>query len=388
MAVLFDITDRKRAEEERRRVDALFTKVFQVTPDVITLTTLEDGRYIDVNENFLSSLGYTREEVIGRTAADLNVWADPGIRDILLREIRSKGGVRDLQTRLRRRDGSVMDVTVSGATLHFDDQDILLLVTRDVTERTRYMRELRESKKAAEAANRAKSEFLANVSHELRTPLNAIIGFSEILRDEMLGPIGTAKYAEYAADIHSSGTHLLDIINDILDLSKLEAGKVELRKSVFPLRDVVASCLTLIRERAQTAGLEIETDLRGPLTLVADKRYVKQMLLNLLSNAVKFTPRGGKITVRAMRVADGGCRIEISDNGIGMTAEDIETALKPFGQVDSAYTRRHSGSGLGVPLVKTLVERHGGFMDIASVSGEGTTVALTFPPDDGLRDPA
>lgn len=134
MAVLFDITDRKRAEEERRRVDALFTKVFQVTPDVITLTTLEDGRYIDVNENFLSSLGYTREEVIGRTAADLNVWADPGIRDILLREIRSKGGVRDLQTRLRRRDGSVMDVTVSGATLHFDDQDILLLVTRDVTE--------------------------------------------------------------------------------------------------------------------------------------------------------------------------------------------------------------------------------------------------------------
>lgn len=388
LAMLFDISDRKRAEEDRRRSDALFAKVFQVTPDVITLTTLKDGRYVDVNENFLTWLGYERDEVIGRTADELDVWAEPGFRDVLLDRIRSEGGVRDLQTRVRRRDGSSFDVSVSGATLHFEDQGMLLLVTRDVTERMHHMRELHDSKKAAEAANRAKSEFLANVSHELRTPLNAIIGFSEMLRDQMLGPIGTSKYVEYAGDIHNSGSHLLDIINDILDLSKLESGKVELRKTAFPVRDVVASCIGLIRERAYQDGLELEIDLRGPLTLVADKRYVKQMLLNLLSNAMKFTPKHGKIVVRAARTDAGGCRIEVSDTGIGMTADDIETALKPFGQVDSPYTRKHSGSGLGVPLVKTLVERHGGSMEIESAPGQGTTVSLIFPPDDIVGHPA
>ena len=252
----------------------------------------------------------------------------------------------------------------------------------DVTQRKRGEEELRQASDAAELANRTKSEFLANMSHELRTPLNAIIGFSEMTYRGMLGPVGDAKYLEYAKDINASGQHLLDLINDILDLSKIEAGKLELQEQVVELPRIVTSCLNLIAERSRRAGLTVETRLpEGLPSLRADERKLKQIVINLLSNAIKFTPAGGTVVVAVEREADHGITIRISDTGIGIKPEDIATVLEPFGQVDSKLNRKYQGTGLGLSLTKALVELHGGALEIESELGVGTTVVVRLPAE-------
>jgi signal transduction histidine kinase len=229
-----------------------------------------------------------------------------------------------------------------------------------------------------EAASRHKSEFLANMSHELRTPLNAIIGFSEVLDDRMFGEVNE-KQAEYVRIILTSGRHLLSLINDILDLSKVEAGRMELDLGTFNLRMALENALTLVRERAMRHGLALALTVDETLEdVVADERKFKQVLLNLLSNAVKFTPSGGKVTVRGEARADA-VAISISDTGIGMSEEDVELALTAFGQVDSRMTRRYDGTGLGLPLAKAIVELHRGRLEIDSHPGRGTTVTVALP---------
>ena len=251
----------------------------------------------------------------------------------------------------------------------------------DATERRRSEDALRDAKETAEIANRTKSEFLANMSHELRTPLNAIIGFSEIIEKEMFGPIGSTRYKEYASDIFESGTHLLNLINDILDVSKAEAGKIELQESQILVKDLVDASLRLIMPRAREAAVtlvEPHVDHLPPLR--ADERRLKQVLINLLSNAVKFTPAGGRVMLDATVDAQRGLVISVIDTGIGMAAADIPKALEPFGQVDSRLSRKYEGTGLGLPLSKALVERHGGRLEIASEPGAGTTVTVVLPP--------
>ena len=389
LAALFDIGDRKRAEDAQRRSEHLFEKVFQASPDCITVTNFDDGRYIAVNDRFYDLYGYDRGEVLGRTSSDFQIWVDPGFRPWMTEQLRAGLPVRDVETRVRHRSGAIHDVTVSAEMLRFGDQTALVIVARDISGRKRQDEELRIAKEAAEIANRSKTEFLANMSHELRTPLNAIIGFSEIIKNQLLGPVGAPRYREYATDIYRSGNHLLEIINDILDLSKLEAGKFELHERELYLPDVTEDCLRLVRERAHEAGLRLGTAMAADLPLLwADQRLVKQILLNLLSNAVKFTPRGGKVTVEARVAESGELALAVADTGIGMSASEIQTALTPFGQVDSALTRRHQGSGLGVPLVKSLSERHGGRLEITSRPGAGTTVTVLFPPARVLARPA
>ncbi len=240
---------------------------------------------------------------------------------------------------------------------------------------------LHHAKQEAEAANRAKSEFLANMSHELRTPLNAIIGFSEVLQGQLFGPVGDAKYLEYIHDINGSAEHLLELINDILDLSKIEAGKLELHEQMVDISRVVGSCVTLIEGRAEAAGLDLESEIEDDLpALYADERMVKQILINLLSNAVKFTP-SGKVTIRVWFGADEGFIVQVADSGIGMAAEDIPKALSAFGQVDGRLDRKYEGTGLGLALCKSLIEMHGGSIDVHSELEVGTTVTLHFPPD-------
>jgi signal transduction histidine kinase len=238
---------------------------------------------------------------------------------------------------------------------------------------------MKAAKEAAETADLAKSEFLANISHELRTPLNAVLGFSEIMINEGYGPIGNERYRAYARDIHDSGTHLLQIINDILDLSKASAGKLELIEDWFDAREMVNSVCRLIQPSIDQGILSLSVNMPpGSIPLYADERMAKQMLLNLLSNACKFTPPHGRIEC-SVSIDDAAIRFAVTDTGIGIPAEDLEQVLRPFVQVESSLSRRHEGTGLGLALVKMMAELHGGRLHLESEVGRGTTATVALP---------
>jgi two-component system cell cycle sensor histidine kinase PleC len=256
---------------------------------------------------------------------------------------------------------------------------LLKAMTDRMTEKTS---ELSIAGRRAEEANRAKSQFLATMTHELRTPLNAILGFSELIRDEHLGPVGNPRYAEYANDIHSSGRHLLSIIRDVLDMARIDAGKVELQDELIDIESCIAGTLRLIHGQAAQAGIDLraETDAFLP-HVMADPVRLKQVLLNLLGNAVKFSDNGGVVTVRAQCSDDGSLRIAIADTGIGIPADKLGLVLEPFSQAHENHRGSIQGSGLGLPISKSLMELHDGDMTIESVEGAGTTVTLRLPAD-------
>ncbi len=239
--------------------------------------------------------------------------------------------------------------------------------------------ELSAAKVQAEAASKAKSEFLANMSHELRTPLNAIIGFSDLMKSQTLGPLGNTTYVEYASDINFSGTHLLEIISDILDVVRYEAGKMDLREDAVEVEAVIAEALRLVAPQAEQGRVELAW--KAPETalpaLYCDHVRVRQMLLNILSNAVKFTGPGGLVEI-AVELGDG-LQLVVKDNGVGISTDDIARIMTPFGQISSVYSRSHQGTGLGLTLTKALVERHGGQLSLTSTLGVGTIVRLNFP---------
>ncbi|MGQ0742168.1 MAG: ATP-binding protein [Alphaproteobacteria bacterium] len=240
--------------------------------------------------------------------------------------------------------------------------------------------ELKRARDEARDADRAKSVFLSNMSHELRTPLNAILGFSQMIRDEMLGPLD-AKYRAYAQDIHESGRHLMSILNDILDMSKVEAGRMELRNEPVCMAEIVAACKRIIAPTAEANGVTLAFDLPQMLPLLrSDQVRLKQILLNLISNAVKFTPREGNVTV-SIRVEPEGVIIVVADTGIGMNETEIALALQPFRQIDNRLNRRFEGTGLGLPLTKAMVKLHGGTLAIESTPGGGTNVRITLPAE-------
>ncbi|WP_417317321.1 sensor histidine kinase [Emcibacter sp.] len=247
-------------------------------------------------------------------------------------------------------------------------------------ERNQLLEELARAKKAAESANRAKSEFLANMSHELRTPLNAIIGFSEVLASDFIGINREEKLKEYAGDIRNSGHHLLEIINDILDLAKVEAGHMELVERNIDLADVAEHSMKLISAQARKKEISIHQLIPTSMPLLrADDRMIAQILINLLSNAVKFTPPGGEVVVSANIKTSGECVLSVSDNGIGIEKDKIEEVINPFRQIDNSYAKEHQGTGLGLSLVRSFAELHGGYIEIESEWGMGMTVYVVFP---------
>ncbi len=281
------------------------------------------------------------------------------------------------------RDGRVVEVRHNGAP----DFGIVTVCV-DVTEYKQAEALLRVAKDNAEQSNRAKSEFLANMSHELRTPLNAIIGFSDIMQRASGNPLSAGSHREYAAHINFSGTHLLNIINDILDTSKIEAGKFQLVEEIMSLAQVIQSSLRMVQQRMEASGITVAEPAYHTLPpLLGDERVMRQVLLNLLSNAVKFTPAGGRIGVDVMRLGDGTLRVAVQDSGIGIAAANIPLVLEPFGQVEEGLNRRFGGTGLGLPLARSLVELHGGRLELSSELGVGTTVAIILPAERVITTP-
>jgi len=382
LASCFDITARKKAEWAQRRSDELFSRVFQISPDFMTLTRIRDNLLIDVNDVFLSTFGYERYDVIGHSALDLGLWWSAEERQKILDSVAQDGAVRNREAWGRKKDGGRLELEISAEILDVHDERILLVIGRDIKQRKLHEAELMASKEAADLANKSKSDFLANMSHELRTPLNAILGFSEIIRNQILGPIEEIKYTEYARDIYESGTHLLDIINDILDLSKIEAGRLEVHEGRVDIAELFGICQRLIEPKVAENNLHLTVEKPESLPcLMADHRLMKQILLNLLSNAVKFTPEGGLIRVSAVLSENGALVISVEDSGIGMDEKGVERALALFGQVDTSFSRKHQGSGLGLPLVIAFTERQGGTFDLDTAPGEGTRITITFPKE-------
>jgi two-component system cell cycle sensor histidine kinase PleC len=281
-----------------------------------------------------------------------------------------------------RDDGSTGFVDVSGKPV-FDATGRFLGYrggARDVSAAVRADQALLEAKELAEAANRAKSEFLANMSHELRTPLNAIIGLSEMIKMEILGPIGNEQYRSYAGNIHTSGRHLLGIINEVLDVAKIEARAVELNEGELELGGVVTEVVRILDTQVQAAGLTISVEVAPDLPrLWADEQAIHRIMFNLLSNAFKFTPRDGRITVALQQTPSGEIKLSVTDTGIGIAAEHLSKLMHPFVQVENTYQRKHHGSGLGLALVRSLVELHGGSIAIESAPAMGTCVTVIFP---------
>jgi two-component system cell cycle sensor histidine kinase PleC len=276
----------------------------------------------------------------------------------------------------RRLMATVTDLRKSQQTLESQAQQLTDLAQKYANEKTR-----------AEEANQAKSKFLANMSHELRTPLNAIIGFSEIMASGMFGALGSEKYYQYCRDIHGSGEYLLDVINDVLDMSKIEAGRLKLNLEPVILDQELDDALRVVTTRAQDKNLTVASRIASNIALRADRRGLKQIVLNLLSNAVKFTPENGRISVRG-RLSRGDVVIGIQDSGIGIPRGALEKLGRPFEQVESQLTKKHHGSGLGLAIAKSLVELHGGTMRIRSTLGVGTTVVVRLPLDRTTQAPS
>lgn len=372
-----EIDSREVAERAARASRRNFQSIFQVAPLPLVLANPHTGKILQSNRAALDLFGVTAKDLDNLTTLDF--LPDPDIpkhMGALAGELR-QGQTREVN--LRTHDGRELWIAIAASAMKYRGQAALLLGLQDVTERRREASELRQARDQATAANRAKSEFLANMSHELRTPLNAIIGFSEALERELFGPIGSPRYREYAEDIRDSGTHLLNVINDILDLSKIEAGRYDLHEETVDVGDLFDSARRLVRHRARDAKLVVSVDLPDESVRIdADDQAMKQIMINLLSNAIKFSDAGSTVRMFAERRADAVV-LGVADEGVGMSPHDIPKALEPFAQVDGTLARSHEGTGLGLPLAKRLTELHGGTLEIESEPGVGTTVSLVLP---------
>lgn len=378
-----DSSDDSILQRERDDAISLLTSIFDAS-DIGIVVTDHNRRIIRVNDSFVRTYHWARDQIIGE---DFLFLVSPDEQDMAKtnHEIYLKSGQRSSgEMKLIKQDGSTANTLFTSATLELSQRRRFQVTTiMDITLRKQMEISLRISKEQADVANHAKSAFLANMSHELRTPMNAIIGFSEMMMKETFGPLGHPKYQEYLGDIHVSAGHLLEIINEVLDMSKIEAGKIELDEQTMDMGGAIESVMRMMASRAFSGGIKMETHIAPDLPgLHADERLIRQILINLVSNAVKFSRPGGQIDVSAEIRNERDFVIVVEDNGIGIPKNKIQQALEPFGQVnDSAHAAKEiQGTGLGLPLAKAMVELHGGYLQLESDLDQGTKVTITFPP--------
>ncbi|MCK4867503.1 MAG: PAS domain S-box protein, partial [Alphaproteobacteria bacterium] len=387
-----DITERKHAERKLRDSEARLSGILRISPEAVIVTDGEQ-RITLFNDGAERIFGYTASEILGKS---IELLIPPSARAMhgehIIKFKESPDTSRFMSARQEigalAKGGVVFPAEASISKLELHGETVYTVLLHDITKRKQARQVLLVAKEEAESASRAKSEFLANMSHELRTPLNAILGFSEVIRSQVLGQVGVDKYVEYANDIHRSGEHLLEIISDILDVARIDAGQTGLGEGTVTVEELIESSLLFVRERAEAARLEVQVDIPPDFPpIFCDRRKMKQVIINLLSNAVKFTEAGGSISVKAwIDESSGDAIIQVRDSGIGMAAENIPRVLEPFTQIASPMTRQHEGTGLGLPLVKKLTELHGGSIDMETELGEGTTVRIRLPASRVMKE--
>ncbi len=383
-AVLYFSFRGVRARKALEASEIKYRRIFENATEGIFQVS-RSGFLVNANPALAQLLGFSNRDALLRDFKNLvtTVYLNPATAEKHLRTLAKGVPLIDEIHRWKKLDGSYIWGALNAHAVYEEGRIQYYEGTfTDMNARVEAKLSLKKAKEAAEFANRAKSEFLANMSHELRTPLNAIIGFSEILKSEAFGSLGHENYKEYAGDVHSAGEHLLKVINDILDVAKIEAGQIELKERDVRIENVVTASFRMLSVRADQAGVTLSKEIPEDFpTICADETRIKQVVVNLVSNAVKFTEAGGNVCFRAKIQPDGDLAIQVIDTGIGIAEEDLQRVLSRFGQVQSSYDRTNEGTGLGLTLVQLIAKLHGGSFDLESVLGVGTTCTVTFPQE-------
>lgn len=355
-----------------------FRLLVENVPDSLVLHDT-NGNIVLVNGILSQALGYSREQLLTMNVRDIEV----GLPPMDLKSIwHTMTEAKTLKGRHRRQDGSEFPVEVCVSRFGTPENPLFLALARDMSERENIEQKLVLARDIAEQANRSKSEFLANMSHELRTPLNSIIGFSEVIKNETFGSVNEPRYQEYIRDIHRSGSHLLQVINDILDMAKIESHHVDVNDEIIIISDLIEECERMVTQPAQQAAVTVHSQIGPGLNkLLVDRRRLSQILINLLTNSIKFTPKGGKITISCARDVSGSINLSVADTGIGIPQSDVAHIFEPFVQSREHSTKTHEGTGLGLSLVRALTQLQGGTVILESEVGKGTVVTVTLPSE-------
>lgn len=383
VGTITDVEERRRAEQALLQAEKKYRRIVENAAGGIYQMT-EDGKVISANPAYAKIIGYESAKEVIDHVHDVNIllYQDSMAREKFLHQVITSKKSTRFEAQVRTKNGDVIWVRENVRAVMGEDDEFLFFEgsIEDIDKRKKAEIALQDAKVESDLANRAKSEFLTNMSHELRTPLNSIIGFSEIIRNEVYGKLPSKEYKEYAGNIYESGHGLLKVINEILDVSRIEVGERTLQEGVINIKEIFADCLHLMQGKIKEANFRIENKkIHSGLSVIGEKQAVKQMLLNLMSNAIKFSPENSLMMLDAEIDSKQRLRISVTDTGVGLTEDEIEKALSPFGQIETEHSRTKSGTGLGLTLVKSLIELHGGKLEIVSQKGIGTTVTLIFP---------